>query len=323
VPSAPAVSSALPLFDRTPADAADEAPGRDATPQKLDGRRTHIIDRALDYVALAEQGLSASRIARKRRKSQGYVSIALRLGRAIVGMEPGELAALRSPRVTWKLAQRIVREDADAVSIRHQLRTALGGFSTHNLDARKHRKGRGAAGSAASASPRAIGVAWGWDATWFGRDPVGFAEAHLRYLGGAHQSVQGRATRAAAANGVDRVSVGQGIRTLQRSLAAGHAGSTALTPEQRRALAVLEILERKLAEARAEVAALLQSPGAGIAGAGIANAGTANAGTTSAAPDRHAAHRSRPFAGAPQRLAPTQPADDDGLADALEAELRD
>jgi hypothetical protein len=227
-------------------------------PPKRDGRRTHIVDRALDYVALADQGHTAARIARKRRKSQGYVSIALRLGRAIVGLEPAEIAALRSPRITWKLAQRIVREDADVVAIRHQLRTALGGFSSHNVDGRKHRKGRRT--SAGGASDRPLGVAWGWDAAWFARDPLGFAESHLRYLAGVQRSVQQRAARTSAARGADRVPVGQGLRTLQRSLAAraprGAVGVSAASPEQQ-ALAVLEILERKLAEASREAAAVL------------------------------------------------------------------
>jgi len=228
-------------------------------PAKRDGRRTHIVDRALDYVALADQGHTAARIARKRRKSQGYVSIALRLGRAIVGLEPAEIAALRSPRITWKLAQRIVREDADVVAIRHQLRTALGGFSSHNVDGRKHRKGRRA--SAGGASDRPLGVAWGWDAAWFARDPLGFAESHLRYLAGVQRSVQQRAARTSAARGADRVPVGQGLRTLQRSLAAraprGAVGASAAASPEQQALAVLEILERKLAEAGREAAALL------------------------------------------------------------------
>lgn len=273
-----------------------DAPKPDAP--KLDGRRTHIVDRALDYVALSEQGLSVSRIARKRRKSSGYVSIALRLGRAISGMEPSELAALRSPRVTWKLAQRIVREDADVVSIRHQLRAALGGFSTHNADGRRNRKGRRIGPDA----QRAVGVAWGWDADAFARDPLAFAEAHLRYLAGVQQSVRQRATRAVGARQLERVSVGQGIRTLQRSLAAAQSGAPASgapsgTSAERHALAVLEILERKLAEAAAEAAALLPARATSPAG---------SVASPVARPARATARRG-----------------DDDLADALAADLDD
>jgi hypothetical protein len=183
-------------------------------------------------------------------------------------MEPGELDALRSPRITWKLAQRIVREDADAVAVRHQLRAALGGFSTHNVDGRKHRKGR----RAGRAGERPTGAAWGWDPAWFARDPLGFVDAHLRYLSGLQRVVQERAGRSVGARTAERVPVGQSIRSLQRSLhrslqasatamarAEGEAGSgaaTVSTPETQ-ALAVLQVVARKLAEARSDVAGLL------------------------------------------------------------------
>ena len=297
-----------------------------AEPPKRDGRRTHIVDRALDYGALADQGHTAARIARKRRKSQGDVSIALRLGRAIVGLEPAEIAALRSPRITWKLAQRIVREDADVVGIRHQLRTALGGFSSHNLDGRKHRKGRRAEGTGRvvhGAGERAIGVAWGWDAAWFARDPLGFAEAHLRYLSGVQRSVQQRATRSAAARDAERVPVGQGIRSLQRTLAASQLKSTAsvIAPAERQALAVLAILERKLAEASREAAALLASaPGAAPVPVGsvvVAGASSRGARLTLSRP------RLTVSASASASAAVHASLVDDGVADALEADLRD
>src|SRR5205085_3836028 len=120
-------------------------------------------------------------------------------------------------------------------------------------------KGRAQPG-AGGVGDRSIGVAWGWDAAWFARDPVGFAEAHLRYLAGVQRSVQSRATRSAAARSAERVSVGQGIRTLQRSLAAARTRSVSPdaveAPAERQALAVLEILARKLAEASREASAV-------------------------------------------------------------------
>ncbi|AHG93048.1 hypothetical protein J421_5513 (plasmid) [Gemmatirosa kalamazoonensis] len=301
-----------------------------AEPPKRDGRRTHIVDRALDYVALADEGLSAARIARKRRKSQGYVSIALRLGRAIAGMEPSEIAALRSPRITWKLAQRIVREDADVVGIRHQLRTALGGFSSHNLDGRKNRKGRrdgtGRVAHATGAG-RAIGVAWGWDAAWFARDPIGFAEAHLRYLAGVQRSVQQRAARSAAARDAERVPVGQGIRSLQRSLAASQLKPTVSVtgPSEQHALAVLAILERKLAEASREAATLLaarqESASPAVGSVAVAGASSRVGRLTVSRPRLTvSASASAPVAASFASLASLA---DDSVADALEADLRD
>jgi hypothetical protein len=326
MPSDHAVASHLlpPPSVPLPAAAPDSAPDLSSLDvPKRDGRRTHIVDRALDYVALADQGHTAARIARKRRKSQGYVSIALRLGRAIVGMEPAEIAALRSPRITWKLAQRIVREDADVLSVRHQLRTALGGFSTLNQDGRKHRKGR----RTRAAAERPIGVAWGWDAAWFARDPIGFAEAHLRYLAGVQRSVQQRAARSATARGVERVSVGQGIRTLQRSLAVAltQPGPCEASAE-RQALAVLEILERKLAEASQEAAALLTATRAGYASAGDGSE-AAGASVGGARPFRPPLGTGRPRLTVSAAGAPA-PADlatdvDISVSDALEADLRD
>ena len=266
-------------------DGAEATDGVDAP--KLDGRRTHIVDRALDYALLAEQGLSASRIARKRRRSAGYVSIVLRLGRAIQGMEPAELAALRSPRITWKLAQRIVRQDTDVVSVRHQLRSAVGGFSTHNVDGRKHRKRRGDGSMQPRTVPRTVGVAWGWDAAWFARDPVEYVGAHLRYLAGVHQSVRTRAGQTVAAHGLERLSVGQSIRALQRSLVAARSDTEPGSPIERDALSALEILTRHLTAAGTEITALLgaaagaapiRSPraagGTGPAGASGTSSGT-------------------------------------------------
>jgi hypothetical protein len=226
---------------------------------RLDRRRTHVVDRAADYAELAARGMSVAQIARRRRRSKSYVSIVLRLGQALAGMEPGERAAMRSPFITWTLAQRVVRRDTDAVSLRAQLRYALGGFSTHNIDGRKQRRGRTAA------APRTVGVAWGWDADWFARDPGGYAAAHLEHLASVTTAVSGRARRAGQAGADARLDSGQSLRLLQRRIAARRTESpTALSPDAQRALAAFAVLERKLAEAAAEIAAL---PAAGTPGA--------------------------------------------------------
>ena len=239
-----------------PASAADDA-GPAPLP-RLDGRRVHIVDRALDYAALAATGLSAARIAKRRRRSAGYVSILLRLGQAIQTLEPAELAALRSPRITWKLAQRIVRTDVDVGSVRHQLRLALGGFSTHNVDRRKHRVGRQTPTARGSAVRGTGAAAWGWDESWFTRDPADFVRHHLAHLTTVHRSVDTRAHRHVALGAARRLSVGQSLAALQRSLAAAQTAAARGTQDQSaRAIAALAILELHLDAAREEMEALL------------------------------------------------------------------
>ncbi len=224
-----------------------------------------MLDRAADYARLADQGHTAAEIGRRRRKSPGHVSILLRLGRALATLPEGERAALHSPRVTWRLVQRLVRTDVDPASLRKQLRDAVGGFSTHNVDARQRRRRR-PPDEASTAGPAAPpGVAWGWDATWFADDPVGYATAHLAHLTHVHRVVAERAehaarTRAAATAGID---AGQSLRGLQRRLRqiaelGVEADPAALAPTgaERRALAAFAILGRALADATATIAAL-------------------------------------------------------------------
>ena len=239
------------------------APREPADAPKLDGRRVHIVDRALDYVALAATGLSAARSARTRRRSAGYVSLLLRLGHASRTLEPSELAALRSPRITWKLAQRIVRTDADVGSIRHQLRLALGGFSTHNVDRRKNRVRRAPPGSATGAAGEPStrpGAAWGWDESWFTRDPIDYVRHHLTHLATLHRAVDARAQRLASLHSARRLSVGQSLSALRRSIAAAQqqgASSDSLHHPELRALAALALVERHLTAAREAMDALL------------------------------------------------------------------
>ena len=150
-----------------------------------------MVDRALEYAALAAGGMRAVEIARRRRRSKGYVSIMLRLGRALRSASAEEVAALRSDRITWKVAQQIVRADvADAV-ILHRLRLALGGFSSYTIDRRRQRRRRRAA-DAASSHPSPDTFVWQWDAAWAGRDPLAYAEAYRAFLTRLHRGVSAR-----------------------------------------------------------------------------------------------------------------------------------
>ncbi|GJG89502.1 hypothetical protein tb265_46830 [Gemmatimonadetes bacterium T265] len=257
---------------RTPAPADPKFPGPEEpgpedlggpTGPRLDARRAHVLDRAAAYVALADHGLSAAQIARRRRKSPGHVSILLRLGRALADVPADERAALRHPRVTWRLVQRLVRADVDPGSLRRQLRAAVGGFSTHTVDRRQQRTRRTPAAITPGVAGAAPGVAWGWDAAWFARDPDGYAAAHRAHLTHLHRVVAGRAAdavrarRAAALAG--RADAGQSLRGLQRSLARrlaqlapdgtgpDAAAGTGATPAEQRALATFAALGTALA----------------------------------------------------------------------------
>ena len=212
----------------------------EATPapgERWDGRRTHIVDRAADYVALHGQGLTVAQIARRRRRSKGYVSILLRLGQALATLPPTEVAALRSPRITWALAQRLIRTDTPSVEVRAQLRYALGGFSSHNVDRRRRGLQRTASGDVALAAaptpdiprPRTVvqpgepsdrrtatGVltGWGFDGAFFLGDPSGFVQAHLERLLAVHRAVHHRTERESRLDTARRVTAGQGLRRL-------------------------------------------------------------------------------------------------------------
>ena len=247
---------------RAPAAAAEDGDAPDdRTAPRLDGRRAHVLDRAAEYLRLADQGLTAAQIARRRRKSPAHVSILLRLGRALATVPDDERAALRHPRVTWRLVQRLVRTDVAPESLRRQLRAAVGGFSTHTVDRRQQRTRRTPAAAApvgpAPAAP-GPGVAWGWDAAWFARDPQGYAAAHLAYLTHLHQVVAARATQAVrarrAAALADRTDAGQSLRGLQRSLAHRLAqlapeavGGAGPTPAEQDALATFAAVGAALA----------------------------------------------------------------------------
>lgn len=225
-----------------------------------------MLDRAAEYVRLADQGLSAAQIARRRRKSPAHVSILLRLGRALAGVPEAEWAALRSPRVTWRLVQRLVRTDVDPASLRKQLRDAVGGFSTHNRDGRQQRRRRTPEGLGQGAGV-ARGVAWGWDAAWFAEDPVGYAAAHLAHLTHVHRIVAKRAehaVRTREAGTLAGIDAGQSLRGLQRRLRQvttptdGPRPTTAALPTnaEQQALEAFAILARALHTAGTAIAAV-------------------------------------------------------------------
>ena len=211
------------------------------------GRRAgHVVDRALDYAALARGGRRGSDIARQRRRSKAYVSILLRLGRALGECSPEELAALRSPRITWKLVQGLVRTEISDVVIRTRLRQALGGFSSLTVDRRRHRKGR--PGTTDPLRAPAGTYVWQWDAGWAARDPIGYVEAYRAFLSRLQRDVTARLrAQAHAASTPGTPLAGQSLRQLSSSLTRGAAhGAGRITAEGRQALTLLAELDQFL-----------------------------------------------------------------------------
>jgi hypothetical protein len=215
-----------------------------------------VIDRALAYRDLAErQRLTAAALAKRLRRSKGYVSLHLRLAAAVVGMEPAEQAAMRHPAITWRLVQRVVRGDTrvqtDAerrqavVALRQKLRDAVGGFSSETVDRRRHRKGR------APGAP----LLERFDPRTFASDPAGYVAAHLDALVRVHEAVARQALQALdlalARERVGGLSLAALRRLSRPQLAAVIDRSrTALTSEQEAALDALSAASRVLAGLR-------------------------------------------------------------------------
>ena len=180
-------------------------------------RQRHVVDLALEYAALAADGMRAAEIARRRRRSKAHVSILLRLGQALTGFSAEEVAALRTERITWKLAQRLVRADVPPELLRQRLRLALGGFSSYTVDRRRLRRGRRAATDSPPYSPDAF--VWHWDAAWAARDPVGYVEAYRGFLARMHRGVSTRLRTAASPAPVGAPALaGQSLRRLTQTL---------------------------------------------------------------------------------------------------------
>lgn len=213
------------------------------------------MDRALEYLALARQGWRPRDIARRRRRSKGYVSILLRLASAIDGLAALELEVLRSKRITWKLVQRIVRRDASIPWIREQLRLAVGGFSRHNVDRRKYRGSR--AGRRRDDARRALlestGGGWvAWDEARAASDPVAYCDWYIGQLLAVHREFGPRLRQALTAplpnSQLSTVPlVGQSLALLMaattRAAASARRNAGGIPAEQQRALRALAQLD--------------------------------------------------------------------------------
>lgn len=214
-------------------------------------RRAHVVDHALEYARLAASGMRGSEIARQKRRSKGYVSILVRLGRILASCRPDEIEAFRSERITWKIAQRVVRANTADVIVLTQLRHALGGFSGHNVDRRKFRRRRGS--NERREAERAGLFVWRWD-SMAAREPEEYVASLTDHCA---RLVRDTASRLRQSDASARGSVplaGQSLRQLQRTLGSvvPTSGSAAPPLTFRTALAELERMHRTLVRGRSE-----------------------------------------------------------------------
>lgn len=220
---------------------------------------THLVDQAIAWARRLDQGETQAAILRsypaRRRPSRGYISVVARLGHALKDVPPLELAMYRSPRVTLRLAQRVVRREADAAAIRHQLRTAISQVLAPALPRRGARtRDSGGRGARRSGDPDLF--AWRWDGAWAERDPAGYAEAYLEFLQRLQREMGRRMRGALARRTAPPITLaGQSMAALTASIAAyrrsrldGASGpaARALDAEEQRTLTLLRELEQTL-----------------------------------------------------------------------------
>ena len=228
-----------------------------APPAPTRGARTFLVDRALEYAAISRAAASpvARRAALRRRgaaraRSKGYISIMVRLGEAFRDRPDAELARYRSRRITWKLAQRVVRAGRTPAEIREALLIEATlwtpGGTRRPRDASRHseQEPRGTRASSASVGSRsnarsnstARAATWEHDPAWAARDPAGYLEAYERHLRSVHHTVTSDLTRGLEIRAADgdrsvgsllRSAAQQSIRQLTASLARSAAERSA------------------------------------------------------------------------------------------------
>lgn len=200
-------------------------------------RRAHLIDRAVEWARRMDRGESQTDIRKsipaRSRPSRGYISIVARLGHALKDLPPLEFELYRSPRVTLRLAQEIVRTDATTLAIRQRLRQAITTLP-HPADRKRGRRARSGtrAGAPGGVPGDASGFhtrrttdpdvfAWQWDVARAEHDPTGYVEEYVAFLERLHREMTRRTRAAVARRAAPPIAIaGQSLASLAASVAA-------------------------------------------------------------------------------------------------------
>lgn len=287
--TAPAVTStprsALPVAQEAAREGTHETV-REAARTGTPHHHRHLIDQAIAWARRLDRGETQAAIIRsypaRRRPSRGYVSIVARLGHALKGLPPLELAAYRSPRVTVRLAQRIIRQHTDTLAVRHHLREAIASPPRDRRRTRGRRPDRrddrgDHAGRPARPATEAAGdlFVWRWDGAAAERDPAAYVEAYLAFVRALQSAMSHRVRRAVARRTAPPIALaGQSLTALaasiaayQRARTAAAAGPPVLRDEDRRALELLRRFDERLADVLAAPGGAAASAAGGTAAA--------------------------------------------------------
>jgi len=136
-------------------------------------RGKHVVDQALDVAHAVHHDTPSLKERRERRKalqprygSKGRISVLEQLGLTLATLPPLEIEVYRSPRITWRLIQRLVRKDTPSATVIRALRDAI---AVPPRDGRRHRPKRGTPRRSPSLGDSAF-------------DPAAAAENPLAYL---------------------------------------------------------------------------------------------------------------------------------------------
>ena len=176
----------------------------------------HVIDQALAVAEAIHRGDPTPGELRARRRelrnrygSRGRIHILEQLGQAIRELTPFEIEVYRSPRVTWKLVQRIVRKGATRAELIQSFRSAI---ALPPIDRRRRRR---------RPTPPGLSGTYSFDPQAALDDPISYLAAALD----AWLSAVGTPFRTAinqqsarAVQGMGVMDVGQSLSMLMASL---------------------------------------------------------------------------------------------------------